>query len=52
MLLEMKLQKKEIKIIDEISRERIAEVILIENSFSKSNIGYKEDCKCSSCFIF
>ena len=41
-----------VSFIDEISREKIAEVILIENSFSKSNIGYKEDCKCSSCFIF
>ena len=38
--------------IDEISREKIAEVILIENSFSKSNINYKEECKCSSCLIF
>jgi stalled ribosome rescue protein Dom34 len=41
-----------VSFIDEISREKIAEVILIENSFSKSNINYKEECKCSSCLIF
>ena len=41
-----------VSFIDEISREKIAEVILIENSFSKSNILYKEECKCSSCLIF
>ena len=41
-----------VSFIDEISREKIAEVILIENSFSKSNINFKEECKCSSCLIF
>ena len=41
-----------VSFIDEISREKIAEVILIENSFSKSNISHKEECKCSSCLIF
>ncbi len=41
-----------VSFIDQISSEKIAEVILIENSFSKSNINYKEECKCSSCLIF
>lgn len=40
-----------ISFIDQISSRKIAEVILIDISYNK-NIQNKEECFCSSCFIF
>ena len=42
-------KKYKVTFIDQISPEKIAEVILIENNFNKQE---EEICKCSSCFIF
>ena len=45
----------QISFIDEISSQKIAEVILIDNSYSYCKNGknkVKENCKCSTCFIF
>ena len=37
--------------IDEISREKIAQVIIIDSSYTKNNLN-KEECKCETCNIF
>lgn len=37
--------------IDEISREKIAQVIIIDSTYSKNNLN-KEECKCETCNIF
>ena len=42
-----------VSFIDQISSEKIAEVILIDDSYFKNNNNKeKEICKCSTCFIF
>lgn len=37
--------------IDEISREKIAQVIIIDSIYTKNNLN-KEECKCETCNIF
>lgn len=37
--------------IDEISREKIAQVIIIDSTYTKNNLN-KEECKCETCNIF
>ena len=43
-----------VSFIDQISNEKIAEVILIESSYKNNDLNnsFDNECKCSSCFIF
>ena len=40
-----------VSFIDEISREKIAQVIIIDSTYTKNNLN-KEECKCETCNIF